>query len=291
MSLSTDEIKIKQAVKLLCSTGVRHPLRFERIKTWLNQFDRGQEQALGLLILRHLIYRTHDQIESTLAQALRHAAMHFVQDENDRKERHWHDILTGGTGLSFSFGPPSHQNTAPGKSGEVIVRLLKNKLKIPSRLISYPEDVGALRANERFILVDDGTFTGDQLSKYIDVFSSWFHTPGQTGIVVSIAHETALRNLREKYQNLPIFYGEKITAQDGLAALSDSWIESGRWTYADVTPIDVYHHVTQNKAKFSGAPLGFGSLGLIVAYEHGVPDDSLQLLWEKSPTWSPLFDR
>lgn len=290
MSLSTDEIKLKQAVKLLCSTGVRRPLQFERIKTWLNQFDPGPEQALGLLILRHLIYRTHDQIESTLAQALRHTAMHFVQDENDRQERHWYDILTGGTGLSFSFGPPSHQHTAPGKSGEVIVRLLKNKLKIPSRQISYPE-VSQLSANERFILVDDGTFTGEQLSNYIRVFSSWFHTPGQTGIVVSIAHETALRNLKKEYPNIPVFYGEKISEQDGLEALSQTWIESGRWAYEQVTPIDVYRHVAQNKAKFTAAPLGFASLGLMVAYEHGVPDDSLLLLWEQSPTWSPLFDR
>lgn len=290
MSLSTDEIKLKQAVKLLCSTGIRRPLQFERVKTWLNQFDSGPEQALGLLILRHLIYRTHDQIESTLAQALRRTAMHFVQTENDRRELHWHDILTGETGLSFSFGPPAHENTVPGKSGEVIIRLLKNKLKIPSKLISYP-DVSQLSPNERFILVDDGTFTGDQLSLYIDAFSNWFHTPGQTGIVVSIAHQKALDNLKEKYPHIPVFYGEKITEQDGLEAVSQAWIESGRWTYKDVTPIEVYKHVAQNKAKFPGAPLGYGSLGLMVAYEHGVPDDSLQLLWEESSTWTPLFDR
>jgi hypothetical protein len=290
MSLSTDEIKLKQAVKLLCSTGVRRPLQFERVKTWLNQFDSGPEQALGLLILRHLIYRTHNQIESTLAQALRHTAMHFVQDEKDRQERHWHDILSGGTGLSFSFGPPSHENTHPGASGEVIIRLLKNKLKIASQQIFYPE-VSQLAPNERFILVDDGTFTGDQLSNYIDAFSSWFHTPGQTGIVVSIAHETAISNLKKKYPHIPVFYGEKITEQDGLEALSQAWIESGRWTYEHITPIDVYRHIAQHKAKFSAAPLGFGSLGIMVAYEHGVPDDSLQLLWDKSPTWSPLFDR
>lgn len=290
MSLSNDEIKLKQAIKLLCSTGVRRPLQFERIKTWLNQFDSGPEQALGLLILRHLIYRTHDQIESTLAQALRHTAMHFVQDEKNRQERHWYDILTGGTGLSFSFGPPSHQNTVPGKSGEVIIRLLKNKLKIPSQLICYPE-VSQLSPNERFILVDDGTFTGEQLSNYIDAFSSWFHTPGQTGIVVSIAHQTALDNLSKQYPNIPVFYGEKITKQDGLEALSQTWIDSGRWKYEHVTPIEVYEHVAQAKAGFAAAPLGFGSLGLMVAYEHGVPDDSLQLLWNESATWMPLFDR
>jgi hypothetical protein len=290
MSLSTDEIKLKQAVKLLCSTGVRRPLQFERVKTWLNQFGAGPEQALGLLILRHLIYRTHDQIESTLAQALRHTAMHFVQDEQNRQKHHWHDILTGSTGLSFSFGPPRHDSTSPGKSGEVIIRLLKNKLKIPSRLISYPE-VSQLGVNERFILVDDGTFTGEQLSNYINVFSSWFHTPGQTGIVVSIAHQKALDNLRNIYPHIPVFYGEKITELDGLEALSQAWIESGRWTYENVTPIEVYRDVAQNKAKFSAAPLGYASLGLMVAYEHGVPDDSLQLLWDESPTWMPLFDR
>lgn len=38
-------------------------------------------------------------------------------------------------------------------------------------------------------------------------------------------------------------------------------------------------------------PFGFGNLGCMIAYEHGIPDDSLQLLWDESETWKPLFER
>jgi hypothetical protein len=74
----TDDLKLKRAVQLLCSTGIRRPMSMEKIKIWLKQFDPGPEQTLALLILRHLIYRTTDQIESSLIQALRRMTLHFA---------------------------------------------------------------------------------------------------------------------------------------------------------------------------------------------------------------------
>lgn len=38
-------------------------------------------------------------------------------------------------------------------------------------------------------------------------------------------------------------------------------------------------------------PLGYGNLGCLIAYDHGIPDDSLQLLWDKSESWNPLVAR
>lgn len=290
--IHSDDLKLKRAIQLLCSTGVRRSLTMERVKTWLKQFDAGPEQTLALLILRHLIYRTTDQIQSTLTQALRKMALHFALDDTDRENLNWRDILAGKAKLSFYFGPPAHDFTKPGKSGELIIRLLKQIFSVTSNQIQYPGMVTELPPDERYLMIDDGTFTGDQFTKFVGTFAGMMKTPHQTGIVVSIAHEAALKNLRRNYPGIPVFYGEKMTYQDGLVALSQRWIDSGRWPYEESSPLDVYQSVIEKKGRFKvNQPLGFGGLGLIVAYEHGVPDDSLQLLWDKSDTWSPLFDR
>ena len=287
---STEDRKLLQIVRSLCTT-VRQPLKFERVKTWLKQFETGPEQTLALLLLRHLIYRTNSQIESSLAQALRRMALHYVQDEY-REQFTWQEIIAEKTNLYFSFGPPATDLTPPGKSGELIVRLLKHKFQIPGSKIHYPDGVITLESDERYLLVDDGTFTGLQLDDYLTRFSSWTSLAGRAGIVVAIAHEEALEFLAKKYPHIPVFYGEKMTAQDGLVKLSQTWIETARWPYKATTPLETYNEIVTTKAKFDCAePLGFGSLGLLVAYEHGVPDDSLRLLWSKSPTWAPLFDR
>jgi hypothetical protein len=58
-------------------------------------------------------------------------------------------------------------------------------------------------------------------------------------------------------------------------------------------PLEVYveiHRRHQSFEKGNGAN-GYGDIGALVAFEHGVPDDSIQLLWDTSPTWQPLVDR
>lgn len=267
-------------------------MTMEGVKTWLNQFDAGPEQTLALLILRHLIYRTNDQIESSLTQALRRMALHFILDDADRENCRWRDVLKGQTNLNFYFGPPAHEYTQPGKSGELIIRLLKQIFPIDSNQIQYPGSVTQLNKDERYLIIDDATFTGDQLTAAIQRFQGMMKTSGQTGIVVSIAHEKAIEKLQQNFPDIPLFYGEKMTTQDGLLALSKRWVDEGHWTYEDISPYEVYLSIIERKCKFKvKQPLGYAGLGLLVAYEHGVPDDSLQFLWDKSEKWTPLFNR
>lgn len=288
----SDDLKLKRAVQLLCSTGIRRPMSMEKIKIWLKQFDPGPEQTLALLILRHLIYRTTDQIESSLIQALRKMTLHFAVNNSDREEFNWKDILGGKTNLSFIFGPPAHEYTKPGKSGELIIRLLKQIFPLDSNQIQYPGTITKLEEDERYLMIDDGTFTGDQLSGVIEQFGGMMKSPGKTGIIVSIAHERALEKLQKTYPGIPIFFGEKMSHQDGLLELSNRWISEGNWPYIEITPYEVYQSVVETKCRFEEKqPLGYAGLGLLVAYEHGIPDDSLQFLWGKSESWTPLFNR
>ncbi|GAB6140197.1 hypothetical protein JCM14076_09260 [Methylosoma difficile] len=290
---SKDDLNLRNIIKLLCTTQIRQPLKLEQIKAWLNQFEKGSETILALLILRFLIYRTSDQLASSLKQALKCAALNFIPQNELLETYDWREVLNGTyKGLDFYFGPIKHENSKPGKSGEIITRLVKSCLDLDSWALDYPDQITKLSVNQRFLLVDDGVYTGHQINDFINVHGEFMTLNSQTGIIVAMAHDSGVELLNKNYPNIPIFCGEQITPKNCFEIMSKQWIEDKVWPYRDITPLDQYLEITNNKARFEKSmPLGYGNLGCLIAYDHGIPDDSLQLLWDKSENWKPLIPR
>jgi hypothetical protein len=295
MNLNTshvDDISLLKIIKYLCTSRIRHPMTIEQTKAWLKQFSPGSEKTLALLILRYLIYRTTSQLDSSFKQALKAAAISFIPIGYVKENIDWRDVLNGkDADLDFYFGPPKHAHSPPGKSGEIVSRQLKfcdlsNKFKL-----SYTDQFTSLKPNERYLLIDDGSFTGDQFIVFIKSSGQILLQNNQSGIVVGLAHESAIKALADAYPTIPLFCGERITSQECFEVMANNWIEDGMWPYPDITPFEQYMEIV-DRAKFTDKlPLGYGSWGCMVAYEHGVPDNSLQLLWDKSTRWNPLFVR
>ena len=286
-----DQLAVERAVHLLSRTGVRAPLNIERIKRWIKQFQSQAEKTLAWLILRNLIFRTNEQLLSSMRQALKQATIHFVEQQGAQGKVAWGDALRGNTGLSVSCGPPSLATRGfvpPGKSGELMARMVNQRYRIAKH---FPSEINVLAPDERFIVVDDGTYTGVQLCNFLrnwDIDFSRRHVV----IAVSMAHKTACQALRDEFPTVPMFYGELLAPEMCFTSLCQKWVETGQWRY-ETPPIDVYaevHRRNQPFEKGNGAG-GYGNIGALVAFEHGVPDDSIQLLWDTSPTWQPLVDR
>ena len=295
-SSSNDNFNLLRTVKQLCTTHVRDPLDFEKIKRWLNQFEGEEERRLGLLILRFLVFRTSKQMVSSLRQGLQKAARHYHPNGIPIETTHWKDILTGEAGtLKFYFGPPSHEFSPPGKRGDLVTRLVRECITVPNTSLINPASITNLSSRERFIIVDDASYTGEQL---IDFFSStdgirMLRNIPQVGIVLGLAHTKALDALESAYPQIPVFYGELITEEECFERMAQTWVVDGWWGYDSTTPFDLYMDIVDRKAKFQDPkPLGFGSIGCMVAFWHlKAPDDALQLLWGRSETWEPLFER
>lgn len=287
-----DQLAVERAVHLLSRTGVREPLTIERIKRWVKQFQSPAEKTLAWLILRNMIFRTNEQLMSSVRQALKQATIHFVQQQGGQGAVAWGDALRGGTGLTIYCGPPSLPSLGfvpPGKSGELVARLVNQRYRIKK---VFPSEITVLEPDERFIVVDDGTYTGVQLCNFLRNWDIDF-SAGRVAIAVSMAHKTATKALKEQFPDVPMFYGEVLTAETCFASLCQKWVDTEQWRYDDVSPLDVYvevHRRNQTFEKGNGAG-GYGDIGALVAFEHGVPDDSIQLLWDTSPTWQPLVDR
>lgn len=286
-----DQLAVERAVHLLSRTGVRAPLNIERIKRWVKQFQSQAEKTLAWLILRNLIFRTNEQLLSSMRQALKQATIHFVEQQGSQGEVAWGDALRGSTGLSISCGPPSLATRGfvpPGKSGELMARLVNQRYRIDKH---FPSEINVLAPDERFIVVDDGTYTGVQLCTFLRNWDIDF-SQRRVAIAVSMAHKTACQTLRDEFPTVPMFYGELLAPEMCFTALCQRWVETGQWRY-ETPPIDVYaevHRRNQPFEKGNGAG-GYGDIGALIAFEHGVPDDSIQLLWDTSRTWQPLVDR
>jgi len=285
-----DQLALERAVRSLCKVGIRRaPLSLERVKSWINQFEGACEKSLAWLILRHLVYRTGEQLESSLRQALKDAATHFIRSAEVSEEVHWRDALAGRIkGLCFYCGPPNVDGvTKPGKSGEVVTRIVNRNYGIDKY---YPHDVSQFAPDERYLVVDDGAYTGVQLVSFLEGWRNDY-SDGKVAVVVGLAHTHAIKTLHERFPSVPLFYGELMAEKNSLQSLSEQWVADGQWTHRGVTPRDVYADICRRRGPFGMATEGFGSLGLMVAFEHGVPDDSLHLLWNKSASWTPLIER
>lgn len=286
-----DQLAVERAVHLLSRTGVRAPLNIERIKRWVKQFQSQAEKTLAWLILRNLIFRTNEQLLSSMRQALKQATIHFVEQQGSQGEVAWGDALRGSTGLSISCGPPSLATRGfvpPGKSGELMARLVNQRYRIEKH---FPSEINVLTPDERFIVVDDGTYTGVQLCTFLRNWDIDF-SQRRVAIAVSMAHKTACQALMDEFPTVPMFYGELLAPEMCFTSLCQRWVETGQWRY-ETSPIDVYaevHRRNQPFEKGNGAG-GYGDVGALIAFEHGVPDDSIQLLWDTSRTWQPLVDR
>ena len=286
-----DQLGVERAVHALSRSNVRNPLSVERIKVWVKQFPSEKERTLAWLILRNLIFRTNEQLQSSMRQALKQAAQHFLDQVGRRETVAWPDALKGAAGLDFYCGPPSlvqYGMAEPGKSGDVIARSINQRYGIKKL---FPSDVNVLSENERFIIVDDGTYTGTQLASF---FRNWDrdYSSGRVAIAVGIAHQTACDYLRSELPEVPLFHGELLTAETCFAALSQKWIDTNQWMY-EKSPLEVYAEVHKRAQPFQGGigSNGYGGIGALVAFSHGVPDDSIQLLWGVSETWKPLVER
>jgi hypothetical protein len=286
-----DQLGVERAVHALSRSNVRSPLSVERIKVWVKQFVSDEEKTLAWLILRNLIFRTNEQLQSSMRQALKQAALHFLDQVGQREAVAWTDALKGAAGLNFYCGPPSlvqYGMGQPGKSGDVIARAINQRFGIEK---AFPSSINVLSEKERFIIVDDGTYTGDQLAIFL---RSWDldYSSGRVAIAVGMAHQTACANLHVQFPDVPLFHGELLTPETCFTALSQKWVDTNQWQY-DKAPLDVYAEVHKRAQPFrdGNGGNGYGGIGALVAFSHGVPDDSIQLLWGVSETWKPLVAR
>ncbi|QXW27178.1 hypothetical protein KXJ74_07125 [Acinetobacter johnsonii] len=293
MVFNSTLLQLKREIRQLSEIDLWDNMNYEDVKIWLRQFSTQEEQLLGHLIVRNLIVRNKKQMTQLMQQAIRRAISHFIKEE-DRYRFNWLQILNDGYNSKvFNMGPVNFNIEGygkPGKSGEVIMPLLKKI--VPRTNFQYPDLYkNGLNAKEAFFMIDDAVLSGNQIEQWIDRYYKDLMTSPDSALVVGIAHEEALKYLKVKLPNMKIFYGELLLKENSFVNLCNKWCESGIWPKEFQLPLDVFNDINK-RANFSNkAHLGHSDQALLLAYSYGTPDNTIQILREDSTNWECLVTR
>ena len=170
-----------------------------------------------------------------------------------------------------------------GSGSGVVVRVLRELIKgTPHKLLSMlhvsqlkPGDIDAI------VFVDDFSGTGRTLQQ-------WWGNIESLVLPISVSVFVGLLVLNEK---------ARATIEEFAVVIAAEELDSGADALAATTkvfsPAEKTRLVQFCKKTGCGAQFerGFGQCGLLVAFKHGCPNNSLPILWWTNDGWRGLFNR
>jgi len=170
----------------------------------------------------------------------------------------------------------------PGSSSTIIARAIRDVRPRP-RVISMA-DVERLEPGTTSVIVfvDDFSGTGEQLAEW------WANVeplvrPKSTVVAVGLLVMNG--RARERIEEFAEHALCIVELENGHNVIGQ---ESGIFLDAEKTVLIDYCRRTGCPAKFRQ---GFGACGLLIAFRHGCPNNSLPILWYEGHRWRPLFRR
>jgi hypothetical protein len=232
-----------------------------RILQWLGQFADHHLQ-LGARVLQWITYYDAQEIRSLARQLLTAA---------------W-NAFPGVTHNRIVFVPVGE----PGSGSAIIARAMRDVRPRPNLLSMAdlekldPADVSVI------VFVDDFSGTGTQLFEWWQNVESLVR-PKNAEIAIGLL----VLNGRAK-PRLAKFAAHTLRAVE-LNDSSDVFHAANQNSSAsDKTALLYYCRRTRCHPQFHR---GYGNCGLLIAFRHGCPNNSLPILWYRGPGWRPLFRR
>ena len=229
---------------------------------WITQFSDA-DLALGIKVLETVTYYNAINIR-TMTKELADLAFETLKKAKLKKA---------------AFVPVGQFGSGSGTVARVLREsLAKSKHELVDRLDLANSKAGDWDA---VVFVEDFSGTGQVLSDWwlsVESMVRPLSVPIFVGLlVVSPAAHQVIASFAE------VLAVEEL--EDSANVLSDACKELSGAQKARVT-----HYCEK-----SGAPEtfreGFGGCGLLLAFKHGCPDNSLPILWHSHKKWTPLFRR
>lgn len=265
----------------------------DRIRTWLNQFETPEEQRLMFQVLKQMRYYDDALVREKLRNGhegivLPELARRGVVRKEKTGARKSHDnILISHIGAAGKSGP-SYVRLYWNSNGIFVERAVDPE-KLPNAIVDQ-EDVRAI------VVVDDFIGTGRQAAGDLEPLLRGIAAAasGQEAIVIYLCVSgwaQAAERLERKV-NTP---GRPLTLVRIIDPLdsADLLFSGQSRAFAD----EAERVRAEEIASRYGAsiqkrqPLGYGGLGVAIAFEYSCPNTTLPILWCEKRKWMPLFPR
>ncbi|HKH49151.1 MAG TPA: hypothetical protein VKM72_31170 [Thermoanaerobaculia bacterium] len=183
---------------------------------------------------------------------------------------------------AIGFVPVGDAGSGSGTVARAIKDILRGRKYANCRLLSMLE-VARLQGDcDALVFVDDFSGTGFTLEK-------WWENVEPTVRPANAEIFVGLLVLNESARGRIEGFAEAVLAVEELDESHNLFAGANK----DFTEADKEHLLAQCQRTGCGVRYerGFGGCGLLLAFKHGCPNNSLPILWYESETWRALFKR
>lgn len=284
----------------LIAAAIWNGIAPDQFESWVNNFRGDVERYFAACVLDALIYRSEEQTVALMEHLFQRSIPDFLADNPPPQveSRDWAALLRAGPlrrhDPRVRLVPVIRNSDPPTKSGPVLARLYRRRLRLDDRWMIWPWQVESERRRgvQVFVFVDDFLGSGRQFTSFAQTFDLPRRLRGAMGLYAPLAaHEAGIEAVRRTVPGVHVCAVERLTPEYGLFHPDSRWFRDGRNTPEAAERF--YHNIlhrarVQLPARFRR---GFGRLAVAYSFQHAIPNNCLPLLWFRSPTWKPLIER
>lgn len=278
-----------------CALWSREPS--VRPRAWLNNFD-DDDKPIAAVLLDHFVYFSSLATDQLLIASMRQVSS-IVRRYRGVAD---HDKFLN----EVVFTPVLGEDPNPTDSGQLFCRKVRQILGFnDDRFVSLEKAYELSRTGVPVIFLDDFVGSGDQMvstwSRELKNGASFENLAKQQHIdatyVALVATEYGRNRLEKELPNLRLVVSHVLDKSHSVFSVPSNPLTP------DIENINVkIEHLIQKYLprltfpaylnSVDGKKYGYSELGLLLAFEHSVPDATLPLLWASgSNGWTPLARR
>lgn len=285
---------IKERVYDLIRNQIWSGIQIVQIELWLKNFESNEEKYFAACILDSLIYRSNAQTEALVFQLFTKSIPNLtrVYPTPIGKLDNILETLGKTTSPAFRIVAATGEFDGPTASSYFISRLLRRQFSVYESWIINPKEISRYYNDDIkiFIFIDDFLGTGNQFYELgIEIDLTYILRQAYCIYAPLVAHQKGIEFLKEEYPALKIVYGEYL---ENESAIFNHYFNDDINT--PETAKNFYLKLIKSKnfgITDSNRYFGYGNLALAYAFEHGIPDNSLHILWYNMEGWHKLFNR
>jgi len=295
---------VRKKVEFYIWTGKWDNVTIAALNAWLANFgDEGEKYALALL--NHFIYYSALDERRLCQYAIANVVFrdHLLNIDRSNSFSCANEVLSRELNdrIKETQVVPLLSEGNPTESGNAIARVYTTTGLIPENQVIRPDQIlpciyqGSCK---RFLFVDDFLGSGDQLVSFWNEPSillsaggekvalaniSKRHTNISFEYIALVATACGLQNVEQKTLGLKVHFCEELSDEYGAFSANSIFFDKSEDREACKAYLETLCQARHIHAR------GYHELDFAIAFHHGTPDSCLPIFWEKSDTWTPLF--
>lgn len=280
-------------IKERCNNLINHQIWTgidkNTINLWFKNFKTEEEKYFAACILDNLIFRSKPQTEAMIFQLLSRSIPDvFRNNPPPIGDVDLMESLKSNKECFIRLVPVIKDDNDQTQSGYLISRLMKTMKFCNKDWIIAPSEVreSIKKGIKTFIFIDDFLGTGNQ---FIEVAkANKLQDIAKDNYIVFAplsAHERGIKAVKEKFEDIKIAASEIIPLDSEIFSICcDDEVNT-----PEIVKFFYKELLSTKKIKSNKASEKY-NLMLAYAFEHGVPNSSIKILYHDK-NWNPLFNR